>query len=82
MKQNSFFLDKFSLPQNNPLYVSMQILKNINKEVHIDDLVVRVAKKRKSLGNITDEARIIKAIGFMISLGKIEYYKGFLIRKK
>ena len=82
MKRNSFYLDKFSLPQNNPLFVSMQIMKNLKKEVHINDLVNRIAKRRNSVGNVKDEVRILKAIGFLIAMGKVEYYKGMILRTK
>ena len=74
-------MDKFSLPQHNLLYVGMQVYELVKKEVHINDLVKRVLKKRKNSWNVTDETRVIKAVGLLIGLGKLGYYKGFVFRK-
>jgi len=74
-------MDKFSVPQHNLLYVGMQVYGLTVKEIHINDLVSRALKKRKNSGNITDETRIIKAVGLLIGLGKLGYYKGFVYRK-
>ena len=81
MKRSELVMDKFSLPQHNLLYVGMQIYGLTEKEVHINDLVRRALKKRKNSGNITDESRVIKAVGLLIGLGKLGYYRGFVFRK-
>lgn len=80
MRKNSFVLDKFSVPQNHPLYVGMQVYPFTEKEIHINDLVHKVLGKRRSFTSPADEARVILGIGLLIALGKIEYYRGFLYR--
>ncbi|AZZ35417.1 hypothetical protein CIK05_00920 [Bdellovibrio sp. qaytius] len=80
MKKNELLLDKLSLPQNHPLYIAMQAYKATEKEIHIDDLIKRVQRKRRSINSLSDEARILKAVGILIHLGKLKYYKGFIYR--
>lgn len=74
-------MDKFSVPQHNPLYVGMQIYNLTESEIHINELIKRVLRKRKNRGNASDEIRVIKAVGLMIGLGKLGYYRGFVYRK-
>jgi hypothetical protein len=81
MNRSDLVMDKFSLPQHNLLYVGMQVYGLTDKEIHINDLVRRALRKRKNSGNITDETRVIKAVGFLIGLGKLGYYRGFVYRK-
>lgn len=78
--KSEFLLDKLSLPQNHPLWVAKQTFVSIKKEVHVNDLVTRVLRKRDSLGNLTDEARVLRSIGLLISMGKLRYYKGYLFK--
>ena len=82
MRKNSFLLDKFSSPTNHPLFISMVVYKSIKTEVHINELIKRILKSRKMEGNSIDEARIIKSISLLVLLGLIDYYKGFVFRKK
>lgn len=82
MNKNSFYLEKFSQPQNNPLFVAMQVAKSVRAEVHVNDLVERVQRKRKSVGTIEDEARVLQGIGFLITMGKLGYYKGMIFNRK
>ena len=81
MKRSELIMDKFSLPQHNLLYVGMLVYGLTKKEIHINDLVKRALRKRKNSGNITDETRLIKAVGLLIGLGKLGYYRGFVYRK-
>jgi len=81
MRPSELVMDKFSLPQHNLLYLGMQVYALTENEVHINDLVRRALRKRKNAGNLTDEARVIKAVGMLIGLGKLGYYKGFVYRK-
>lgn len=73
-------LDKFSVVRNHPLVVSKTIFESFDRETHLNDLIKKVMRRRKTEGNIIDEARIIKSIGFLISLGKVGYYKGFVYK--
>lgn len=82
MRKSRIAMDKFSLPQNNPLVVAKQIYQSFTKkEIHLDELILRVSRKRKSSMNVSDEARIIQAIGLLIAIGKLDYYKGFVFKK-
>ena len=81
MKRSELVMDKFSLPQHNLLYVGMQVYGLTKKEIHINDLISRALRKRKNSGNIMDETRVVKAVGFLIGLGKLGYYRGFVYRK-
>lgn len=81
MKSNELILDKFSVPQHNILYVGMQVYNFTEKEIHINELIKRMLRKRRNQGNTIDEVRIIKAVGLLIGLGKLSYYKGFVYRK-
>lgn len=81
MKPNELICDKFSVPQHNLLYVGMQVYQHAQNEIHINELTRQLLRKRKSAGNTNDEVRIIKAIGLLIGLGKLGYYKGFVYRK-
>jgi len=81
MKANELILDKFSLPQHNLLYVGKQVYDLTGSEVHIDELITRVLRKRKNQGNTSDEIRVIKAVGLLIGIGKLGYYRGFVYRK-
>jgi hypothetical protein len=81
MKANELILDKFSVPQHNLLYVGKQVYNSTESEIHIDELIKRVLRKRRNQGNFSDEIRVIKAIGLMIGLGKLGYYRGFVYRK-
>lgn len=80
MKKSEYVLDKLSWPKNHPMVVSMNVMTSISGEIHINDLLLRIMRKRKSSGNVIDEARILRAIGLLIAMDKVEYYKG-LIRK-
>ena len=80
MKKNELILDKFSVPQNHPLFVAMQVFNCGQNEIHINDLIERALRLRKNTGNLNDEMRVIKAVGLLIGLGKIGYYKGFVYR--
>ena len=81
MKRSEFIMDKFSSPQNNLLYVGMLVYDLTEKEIHINQLIERALRKRKNSGNVTDEARVLKAVGLLIGLGKLSYYRGFIYRK-
>ena len=81
MKTNNFHLDKFSVPQNNPLLIGMQVYRATEKEIHTNDLIKRIQKKRKNIGNVADEARILRAAGMLIGLGQLAYYKGYVYRQ-
>lgn len=81
MKRSELVMDKFSLPQHNLLYVGMQVYGLTEKEIHINDLIRRALRKRKNSGNATDETRVVKAVGLLIGLGKLGYYRGFVYRK-
>lgn len=76
MKKNEFLLDKFSQPQNHPLLVAKQVYDTTSSEVQINDLIQKTLRKRKQKDNLADEARILIAIGNLIALGKLRYYKG------
>ena len=78
MRENSMLLDKFSTPSNHPLLIAKMVYEKIGKECHINDIIKNIQNKRKTQGNLQDEARIIQAIGLLIALDKIEYYKGYL----
>ena len=80
MKKNEFILDKFSVPQNHPLFIAMQVFSCNENEIHINDLIERVLRLRKNSENLNDEVRIIKAVALLIGLGKIGYYKGFVYK--
>lgn len=80
MKENSLLLDKFSSPYNHPLLIAKMAYELIGKECHIDDTIKSMQKKRKTRGNLQDEVRIIQAIGLLIALNQIHYYKGYLHR--
>ena len=80
MRKNELVLDKISTPQNHALFISMQIYEFTESELHINDLVKRVLRKRKQARNVNDEARILKSIGLLIGLGKLSYYKGYIYR--
>lgn len=79
MKENSLLLNKMSLPQNHILYVAMQVCREVTNEISVDKLIKKIAKKRKTSGNLHDEARILKAIGALIALGKVNYYRGHIL---
>lgn len=81
MNRSALVMDKFSLPQHNLLCLGMQVYGLTEKEIHINDLIRRALRKRKNSGNITDETRIVKAVGLLIGLGKLGYYRGFVYRK-
>jgi hypothetical protein len=81
MKQSELILDKFSIPQHNILYIGMQVYNLTQNEIHINELIKRTLRKRKNKGNTSDEIRIIKAVGLMIGLGKLGYYRGFVYKK-
>ena len=82
MNPNELILDKFSVPQHNLLYVGMQVYDSTEKEIHINELIKRMLRKRRNKGNTVDEVRIIKAVGLLIGLGKLAYYKGFVYRNE
>jgi len=81
MKPSELTLDKFSTPQHNLLYVGMQVYNATQNEIHINELIKRVLRKRKNQENTSDETRVIKAVGLMIGIGKLGYYKGYIYRK-
>ena len=76
MRKNELLLDKFSQPQNHPLLVAKQVYDTISAELQINELIRKTLKKRKQKDNIADEARILIAIGNLIALGKLRYYRG------
>ena len=80
MKENSLLLDKFSSPNNHPLLLAKMVYDRIGRENHVDNVVRDIQKKRKTQGSLQDEVRIIQAIGLLIALQKIEYYKGYLYK--
>jgi hypothetical protein len=81
MKPSELILNKFSAPQHNLLYIGMQVYNSTENEIHINELIKRMLRKRKNRNNTSDEIRIIKAVGLMIGLGKLGYYRGFVYRK-
>jgi hypothetical protein len=80
MKKSDLIMDKFSSPENHPLFMGMQLYGFTEKEIHVNDLIKKVQKLRDKLGNLNDESRILKAIGMLVGLGKLNYYKGFIYR--
>jgi len=88
MTKNSLLLDKFSIVKNHPLLVAKDVFNNFEKEIHINDLIERVLRKRKTTYKLTDEnsenaideARIIQAIGTLIAMDRAGYYKGFVYK--
>lgn len=80
MRENSMLLDKFSSPNNHPLLIAKMVHEKIGKECHVDDVIKGIQKKRKTLGSLQDEVRVIQAIGLLVALKKIEYYKGYLYK--
>lgn len=80
MKENSMLLDKFSSPSNHPLLIAKMVHEKIEKECHVDDVIKDIQKQRKTYGSLQDEVRIIQAIGLLIALKKVEYYKGYLYK--
>lgn len=81
MRKNELLLDKFSMPNQHPLLLAKQVYDILKKEMYVDDLIEKVLKKRKQSTNVIDEARVLKGIGLLIALGKVDYYKGFLYKK-
>ncbi|MDA9231211.1 hypothetical protein N9O56_01415 [Rickettsiales bacterium] len=80
MKENSMLLDKFSSPNNHPLLIAKIVHEKISKETHVNDVIRRVQSMRKTIGSLQDEVRILQAIGLLIALQKIEYYRGYLYK--
>jgi len=80
MRPNELIMDKFTAPQHNLLYIGMQVHKEVRTEIHIDTLIERVLRRRKNARNISDEIRVIKAIGLLIGLGVLGYYKGYVYK--
>lgn len=79
MRKNSLLLDKFSIPSNHVIFISMQIMKTFRKrEIHLSELVNKVLMSRNGVENIEDESRVLKAMGFLILQGKIEYCRGMI----
>lgn len=78
--KSELLLNNFSSPQNHALLIAKQVFESLERELHINDLVKRVARKRKTTANIVDEARIIQAVGFLIAVKRVKYYKGFAFR--
>lgn len=81
MSRNELLLNKFSVPNHNLFAVSMQVYQHTEREIHVDEVINRVLKKRKQAGNLEDEVRIVKAIGLLIGVGAIDYYQGHIRRK-
>lgn len=82
MRKNELLLDKLSQPQNHQLFIAELVFKILESEMHINDLIKKVQRRRGTKDNPSDEARIIKAVGLMIGLGKIKYYKGIVYRNE
>jgi hypothetical protein len=78
MRKNEFLLDKFSQPQNHPLLVAKQVHEAINEEIHLNDLIKPVLRKRKQKDNLAYVARVLIAVGNLVALGRLRYYRGHL----
>lgn len=76
MIKNEFLLDKFSQIQNHPMLIAEFVYKNLKKETHLNELIPKLQRKRKKQFNIIEESRILLAIGMLVALGKVRYYKG------
>jgi hypothetical protein len=88
MKANNLTLDKFSTVKNNPLLIAKDVFENFDKEIHLNDLIKRIIRKRRSKykvkdlnhANVIEEARILQAIGLLVVIGKVGYYQGFIFK--